>query len=849
MRGKVAVAVIVVLACALFLVPYASAKVEISCSVYPEKAGYDTDFVYSITLTNTGSFITLGELKLIVGSDSDITREWVLSDMTLEPGSPCEIEYGKIRIPAGKSCTVKMRVQFKHHKLYQGEFKEWADAEKPDLPEWDKAWYEWFFIDMRSEKVSCDGSGKPILTLPPKVIFQELPPVEQNEVYKGLSFDYDVQVWANCEDRIELQVRNYSKTSSDGWDKHGLKEYTGLDLYTNKTFTWYAVNLTRDNFRNGQGLYKFVGNISESQPYTGPKIEERFDDPRVSYKKTINELLLFDYEVTAWVNWVKDSIMLEVYNYTLHDWEEKGIRNYATPGKNQKLRWESIILSSDYFDDDHRGKYRFVGSYNKNKLEIIDPTIEEKFYPLDVAPTQGTNTDTFNYSVTVNANICDKIELQVKNHTINNKWDSKGTRDYVTPNINKTLTWNNIKLNTHELDQFNDSMFRFNGTKVGINSSTSTGPFYPLDLSWRNPSVTPNEGLYLYDSKFDYCIEVKSTKEIEVKLRVFYPHKGEAVIADNTKSYTRGDRGNWKLICWNDTQPFVEEDEGDASYKFEFYYTGTKINETERSGPSIGIAIFNDASLEPEIGTRETEFTFSVWVKAVKPDYLTLKVYDSNRDCVAERKSKDRTTTEWKQIVFENVSFKVPPALGNASHEYLTGKDTKISFDGPEIIEEEFGELFVSPEEGTNYTTFDFSVEYKTSKPEYVTLWAKCDDGNWEAVERKQVVSEQSTILFSAETPCEAFEAVCWNCTGIVSESGINCTNWDIGLKWQNRSLSPKEGWWYETFDFSVSLSANVPGEVVLMVKKEDSNEWMAVGKNRPYTGSPNRNYSRFRSQ
>ena len=41
MRGKVAVAVIVVLACALFLVPYASANVEITCSVYPEEADFN----------------------------------------------------------------------------------------------------------------------------------------------------------------------------------------------------------------------------------------------------------------------------------------------------------------------------------------------------------------------------------------------------------------------------------------------------------------------------------------------------------------------------------------------------------------------------------------------------------------------------------------------------------------------------------------------------------------------------------------------------------------------------------------------------------------------------------------
>jgi hypothetical protein len=201
------------LACALFLVPYASANVEIKCSVYPEEAEFNSDFVYSITLTNSGSYITVGNLKLIVGSDSDITREWVVTDMELEQDSPCKIEYGKIRIPAGKSCTVKMRVQFTHHKLYQGAFKDWTEAENPDLREWDKAWYEWFFIDSYSEQVSsCDGSGKPILKMPCIVKFRELP-VEQNEAYKDLSFDYQVKVKANCKDRIELQVRNYSKTS------------------------------------------------------------------------------------------------------------------------------------------------------------------------------------------------------------------------------------------------------------------------------------------------------------------------------------------------------------------------------------------------------------------------------------------------------------------------------------------------------------------------------------------------------------------------------------------------------------------------------------------------------------
>ena len=838
MRGEVAVAVIVVLACALFLVPYASADVEISCSVYPEEGEFSSEFVYSITLTNPSSHEEVGMLGLIVGSDYtnvDISREWAVTHTDLEPGSSCvksgRVRDKRIKIPANKSCTFKTRVYFTYSELQQGAFGDWT--ENPEHPKWDKAWYEGSFTPWPfGAKVVSEVRGKPIITQL-KEIFRE-PHVEQNEAYKGLSFDYQVKVWANCEDSIELQVRNYSKTSYSRWDKHVLKNYT--DVYTNETLTWPAVNLTPDNFDSeGHGLYKFVGNISESLPYSGPTIEERFKDPSVSYKKTINELLLFDYEVSVWIDQVKDSIKLEVYNYALHDWEQKGIRNYTTPGKYQKLKWESILLSlsSDYFDDDLRGKYRFVGKYST--LETIGPRIEEKFYDLLVTPTQGTNNRTFNYSVTVNANVSDKIELQVKNHTTD-LWDSKKTRDYVTPN-NKTLTWDNIQLKTHELNEFNDSMFRFEGI---FKSNESEGPFYPLDLRWRNLSVTPNGGLY--NDLFDYSIEVYSTKEIEVKLRVDYPHEGEGVISDNTMSYTRGDIGNWKPFCWSDTQPFVKEDEGDATYKFEFYYRGTMINETELySRPSIGIAVFKDARLEPVIGTRETEFTYSVWVKAAKPDYITLTLYDSKGDNVAERRSKDKTTTEWKLFVFENVPFKVLPALGNASYEFLTGKNTKSSFDGPELIIEEFGALIVTPENGTNYTQFNFSIDFTTSKPRNVTLWARYDEGEWENVESKPVASKHETILFSNITPSKVFRSIAWKCKGIANESGITYTNWDIDLKWLNRSFSPKEErLWNDTFNFSVRLSANVPGDVVLMVKEEDSNVWMAVGNNSPYTDSPN---------
>jgi hypothetical protein len=325
-------------------------------------------------------------------------------------------------------------VKFTHPELKQGAFRDWTTTK---IPKWERAWYNCCFKPLPyGDEACCDDFEKPILTHCIEEFIEHH--VEQNGVYKDHSFDYSIKVRANCEDRIELHVRNYSKTSSSGWDKHGLQNYTEFDLYTNKTLTWHAVNLTLDNFDSeGHGHYKFEGNINKSQTYSGPRIEERFKDPKVIYKKTINELFSFDYEVSVWIDQLKDSIVLKVYNYSLRDWEPKGIRNYTTPGIDQKLKWESINLSSDYFKKDTdtlRGEYKFEGKYNKS--ENIGPPIEEKFYELRVTPTEGENNVTFNYSVWVNANIYDKIVLQVKNHTIKDKWDSKGTRDYTTPNIN-----------------------------------------------------------------------------------------------------------------------------------------------------------------------------------------------------------------------------------------------------------------------------------------------------------------------------------------------------------------------------------------------------------------------------
>jgi hypothetical protein len=768
--------------------------------------------------------------------------------MELEPGSSGVIENWKIRIPKGGSCTVKKGVNFTHPELNQGAFRDWT--ENPKSPEWNKTWYECCFTSTPFEdEVCCEGSGEPILTHCIEKFIEHH--VEQNETYNDLSFDYYIKVWANCKDRIELQVRNYSNTSSNysntsssGWDKHVQKNYTGLDVYTNKTLTWHAVNLTIDNFREGEGQYKFVGYTNKSQLYTGPTIEERFKDPKVSYKRTINELLSFDYEVSVWGDMVKDNIKLEVYNYSLRDWEQKGIRNYTTPGKSQKLRWESINISCDHFDGNPlSGKYRFVGSY-KTSSNITGPVIEEKFYTLKVTPKEGTNTDTFNYNVTVNANVSDKIMLQVKNHTTN-LWDTKGTREYRTPNINETLIWHSIKLNSHELNRFNDSMFRFEGN-CGANSSEEGFrlPIWPINPVFRNLSVIPDRGFY--SDNFNYSVDVKAEKNGTVNLSIFCPDG--RLLCEPEQDYNR--TPEWQTLNWS-VQNFngCEVKTGAARYRFEFRYKGSEIINRTEEGPYIWIAKFENERVEPELGTDGTRFNYRINVTAAHEGTVELltKCPEGTQWATKGKKGYDTPKTtktlKWTQIELACDNFGKTEYKFRFEPEFVDS----VNYPGPEIIEEKISDFSVFPNKGTDTTKFNFSATVSSTKVGTipVLLQVSPDRAAWLNVSSRTYDNvrpgERIPIFFTVRiddanlTQDQKEELILkwnttgvgviyWRITGLFSQSSIITTNWAIDQEWHNWSCTPEEGWWNETFyNFNVTVSAGVSGVVELWLKTNTS--------------------------
>ena len=555
-------------------------------------------------------------------------------------------------------------------------------------------------------------------------------------------------------------------------------------------------------------------------------------------------------------------------------------------GENRNITFRNIQLEplkrcDDEFKNFTDGKkgwrwdkywYKFEIAYPGGHLPPEwgwEPILKEIRWELrdeEVDPPTGTNEDRFTYSVRINASKKSPVELLVYNYS-SGEFEFKKTENY-----EKTMHWQpikfeNIELSPSELSLENDSKYIF---KYRGNNETSydkvghyfSGPTWPINETWKNPTVKPESGLY--NSKFTYCLDVKADKKMEVKLIPYYPTKGEATIPP-TEEYI--DAGNWTTICWNDTHPFEEKDEGTAEYKFKFYYEH-EINDTEKcegcsrySGPSIGIAEFKNNSVKPGNGTRETEFTYSVNVSAVESDYLYLKVYDSGGTLIREKKSDKKTSPNWEVFEFKNVTFEhVPPAaLGNASYEFWVKKTPSIDYVGPFLIIEKIENFTVTPKEGTNATSFTFCVDVNSTEKENVTLQVSSNETKWIDVcsrpyeddsKWKHICFPKISIDSSNLTPEEKEnlisgwkknKVIFWRVKGIIRESNTISTDWDINLTCHNRSFSPKEGWWYQdNFTFQVNLSANMNGDIELRIKLNESNSsWTTVGKGE-YNNSPN---------
>jgi hypothetical protein len=841
MKRMVGIAVIAVFACALFLVPNVSAcKLVIEDSgVVPSIGNVMDTFTYYVNVTNEGWFNCWDvevKLTLTYGPNEDNMNcndyESKGKTYNIHPGETITIPFEDIYLKRLKSCD--------------GEFKNFTEGKLGW--KWEKCWYR---IEGSYDNNNIDPIKKwrtPILIFIKEVFKNNN--VTQNTTYKDLSFDYFVNVSANKEDNnIRLLVYNYT---TDKFEPKGEPKSYEPDE-GQKPLKW-TVNLTHDNLgKEFEGRYKFVGSYNQSPPkghwpewHIGPKIEEKFDKPNVNYNGTIDKLL-FDYEVEATVTIVNDdNIRLEVLNFCTGKWEPKGDPCCTTtPGEPRMLRWGNMNLTCCHFDDHLQGKYRFNGSYEISR-NFTEPTIEEEFSNLNVTPKEGTNNDTFTYSVMVNASICDKIALEFRNHSSGN-WTPKRTQDYTTPGVPDTLVWPNITLNDYELNPLNDARYRFVGfcNRSFSDEEGKESPFWETGLEWDNISIEPERGLW--NAKSNYCIRMYAKRNLSVELVVYYPSSKEIAFRE-IKNYTR--IYNFQTICWNNTQPFKWECEGDASYMFIFYRKGVYINETaEHVGPYVGIAEFENSSVKPEIGTCETEFNYFVRANAFKKGKVYLEIQCPNTtgwnpiDPYYEYSPPGFEPFYWNNIKLPcdckygiaKYRFKfVPKEIINVSETYSNESGSY----GPEIIEEKFRNEKVFPKKGTEETSFNFSVDVKASKNETINLSVSCDEGPWEVIRSESYTKDgwetlnftnitlsSSNLSFNASVNC-IFE-------GIVNKSKNITIPYDINLSWRNNSCTPLKGWCTESYNYSIDVKAEKSGTVELQIKSKD--DWEPKGERKPY--------------
>jgi hypothetical protein len=147
--------------------------------------------------------------------------------------------------------------------------------------------------------------------------------------------------------------------------------------------------------------------------------------------------------------------------------------------------------------------------------------------------------------------------------------------------------------------------------------------------------------------------------------------------------------------------------------------------------------------VKPENGTRETEFIYRVWARAVPGEsgILGLGIFDSSGKEIDSWEPPGNTVSEnFEVFEFPQVVFGTDALLGDTTYKYyIVGTGTIVSYPGPKLIEEEFSDLCVDPKKGTNTTWFDFNTNLSSSEKGIipVTLQVSSDKETWLNVANK----------------------------------------------------------------------------------------------------------------
>lgn len=399
------------------------------------------------------------------------------------------------------------------------------------------------------------------------------------------------------------------------------------------------------------------------------------------------------------------------------------------------------------------GRSKVLENY-EGSPQLYKPFFE--FRNATVNPTQGSNKDHYSYEATAFGSYGDNISLQV-GPTKDGPWIDMGVKEYTTPGLIQTLKWNNITLDF----DFTMAYYRFKGTRQ---SKTFVGPFWPVVMSTRNSSVSPERGLS--STQFTYSLELNSSKKIDVGLNVL-DVASKIFKPAGRISYTNTSR--WERLERPGIQPSeIAGSEGSSSYYFTFYYPGseTPFNKTKlEAGPDIMLVNFKNESVSPGNGSALTMFNFSVEIDTGQPrcDVELQTAAPASSSGSSKWMSQGTVTYDgssrrlyWRDIKVDGV------AGGLARYRFICGQSVSEVYNGPEIRAPEVIGT-VTPAEGITQAftetnslySFTYTAQFKNwteSDDLWVELLVRTPNSSWKTIgEKKQYDPATGNITWRAK--------------------------------------------------------------------------------------------------
>lgn len=544
------------------------------------------------------------------------------------------------------------------------------------------------------------------------------------------SFNYSIDIESPKPIDVELYVWD---VGNKRYSSAGRLKYTDINQWQKLVWNDIKTTSVTDAAGDSKYYYSFYYEGSESSiSSTYEKTGRYFSGPTISVIGLKNStvtpgngttLIPYTYSVQVLTKLPKCSIKLQTAPPGSDIWLDKGTITYN--GYNNTLVWKNIGVEHDSKAMGN-ASYRFIwgdtvlGEFSGPDIEV---EIIEDFKEPMVTPNKGTNDDQFEYQVAVNCTVADNITLEV-GPTRNGPWTSVGTQRYTTPGSWQVLKWPNVTLDF----DFNAASYRFTGRKPQV----FDGPFYPIELEFKNAGVTPPRGTQ--EQKFQYSLEINASHPIDVGLNFLDITTGKFVSYDTMK-YTNAT--SWEKLIWDDVKVASGEDSvGASSYFFSLHYPGSKTPfDTTKdrigryyAGPNLSNVII-EGSVNPWNGTIYTPFSYSAKVGTAMPTCnILLEVKPPGSDIWIEQ-GRQQYSIGRSILIWPNISFRSSPdVLGIGKYRFLSGDAVLEEFQGPEI------DVAIRNESADRVKSgrFDYSAEVRSTRPRVeMELWYTDDGVTW----------------------------------------------------------------------------------------------------------------------